>query len=393
MKIVLFCRYYSSQFEYMENAYVRQFCKMGHDVTVVTTTQIIPKRYESILTDDSKSEREPGSNVESGVRVIRLKGRYYGRKGGIELLPGLTSTIRSLKPDLFFFQSVENFPIALQTAILKPFFGYDYFVVVNEHYIYNLGHDISENPGLKTILLNRFARVCKWFSLRAATRILGMNEYSSDLARELYKGAEHKMIDITLGVDSETIIHKPDSRDKIRNQLNVLPEETLLVHSGKMAPYKKTHLIVEAMTRLGRNDVKLLLIGKCEAEYRKHIDALIKEGQLENQVLFVSWVAPQELHHYFSASDVAIWVDHATISTIEASAVGIPIIVPDFHGYEHRTKYENGLRILPGNVDDLTEKLGFLLENKSEALAMGMRGRELVEKELNWNSIVDKILA
>ncbi|MGH1366133.1 MAG: glycosyltransferase family 4 protein [Calditrichia bacterium] len=393
MNIVLFCRYFSADFEYMENAFARQFQSLGHRVTIVTTTRVIPRNYQQILSaDDEHGDRPAGTLEENGFTVVRLEGHCWGRNGGIELLPGLSAALKNLKPDLLFFQSVENFPIALQTALLKYRLGYRYYVVVNEHYIYARGAGASGIAGIKAAFLDAVAKVCKKVSLAAATRIIGMNEYSSEVAKKLYFGAAEKMTEITLGVDSETIFHKPESRRKIRKEYGVLPDEILIVHSGKMAPYKKTHLILEAIGRLGRRDLKLLLIGKCEPAYQSTLTDLIKAHSLEKQVNFVPWVAPVELHHYFSASDIAIWVDHATISTIEASAVGIPIIVPDFHGYEHRTKYCNGLRIQPGDLDDLTLKLGQLLENMEEASAMGKRGRELVEKELNWSSIVQKIL-
>ena len=74
-------------------------------------------------------------------------------------------------------------------------------------------------------------------------------------------------------------------------------------------------------------------------------------------IIFIHQVKPEDLKYYFLSSDIAIWADLFTISTIEASACGIPVIVPDYPGYHHRIKNENGFAIKPGDVDDIKDKI------------------------------------
>lgn len=387
--------FFSESFKYMENGFAEQFLKKGFDLTIVTTTRLYPKMNNKFLRDKNIEETRPaGEAMEGPYKVVRLPLKEYGRNGGYETLPGFTNVLKRIQPDIVLFQSLETYTIGIFAALARLTSNFDLYIIVNRRFVTkNNPTDQPVESSFRSMIKHSLTRSCQWFCLWAADRVLAMNEFNKDYACGLYSPSAKKLVSITLGVDSESIFLKPDERRKIRNEYGIKDAETLMISTGKIAPYKETHVIVEALAELKRADVKLMLVGKTNDEYRNVLINIARKAGISDQIIFIPWVPSDELHHYFSAADVAVWVDSATISTIEASAVGIPVIIPEYHGYEHRIKNENGVFVKPADASDLAHKLEQLLSDKAEIAEMGKRGRELVENELNWNSIVQKILA
>jgi glycosyltransferase involved in cell wall biosynthesis len=382
MRIVLYTQYFMPQLEYMENAFAREFARRGHEVIIVTThTNPQEKFYKDKLAQQD--------NMEAGYRVIRLSTKAFGRNKTYEIPTGFLKTVISLKPDLIFFQSLEHYITCLMAVTASRITKAKLFVVVNEHFTY------FRDPNAKSSLIDTIKpgieKTFKRISLKAADRVIGMNEYSAKAALEILPEAQSKTVEIHLGVDPETVFFKSEKRAELRERFNFNDDELVLVHSGKLFPEKKTHLLIEAAATLSNPKVKVLLVGNGPQEYVEFLKETAFKRNFLHNVTFVPAVKSNELHYYYCASDIAVWPDLLTISTIEASAVGIPVVVPDYHGYEHRTKYDNGFKIKPGDLSDLTDKLKILTENENLRKEMGERARQLVEKELNWKSIVDKI--
>jgi glycosyltransferase involved in cell wall biosynthesis len=198
-----------------------------------------------------------------------------------------------------------------------------------------------------------------------------------------------------LGIDLEDFNKSFDNEKykEIRKNLRNIDEEGIYcISTGKINPQKKTHVIIEAIGKTGMSNVKLILVGPVQNGYYAKLKEVIDKYDLQDQVIFIDKVDSEDLKYYLLNADIAIWADLFTISTIEASACGIPVIVPNYKGYYHRIKNENGFAIEPGNVDDLKDKLIHLIENKELRERMGRNGRTLVETKMNWSKIVDKIL-
>lgn len=87
----------------------------------------------------------------------------------------------------------------------------------------------------------------------------------------------------------------------------------------------------------------------------------------------------------YSASDMFIMPSlHEAFgqTCLEAMACGTPVVGFDTGGIPDMIKpLQTGLLATPGDVGDLAEKMQWMIENKSERLAMGKAARSLVEQE------------
>jgi glycosyltransferase involved in cell wall biosynthesis len=263
---------------------------------------------------------------------------------------------------------------------------------VNEHFIQNPTED-PKIISFKQRVFDKLSLILKKICVRYADRIIAMNEYCRDVADKLSGSKNKDIVTVSLGVDISEIYFKTDKRELIRSNFNIKTDEVLLVHSGKMHKAKKTELLLEYLKNTKFKNVKLMLVGSFDSEYKNLLWRLIEEYKINDRIIYIPFVKSEELHHYFSAADIAVWPDSATISTIEASAVGIPVIVADFFGYEHRTRNNSGLRVKRGDLIDLTNKLDMLIGNNDLRMQMGKNARKMTEKHLNWEKIAYKILA
>jgi glycosyltransferase involved in cell wall biosynthesis len=76
----------------------------------------------------------------------------------------------------------------------------------------------------------------------------------------------------------------------------------------------------------------------------------------------------------------------------EFMAFSMPVIINDYeYGSKMVNEYQFGLTANADDVDDIADKISYLLNNPNIGQAMGQRGRTLVEEELNWNVEAEKL--
>lgn len=73
---------------------------------------------------------------------------------------------------------------------------------------------------------------------------------------------------------------------------------------------------------------------------------------------------------------------------IEACAVGRPIITTELPGCKECLKNNNGIFVEPRSAQDLADKELQLFQNRKLCLEMGLRSRELAEKDFDVNNVV-----
>ena len=77
--------------------------------------------------------------------------------------------------------------------------------------------------------------------------------------------------------------------------------------------------------------------------------------------------------------------DNLPTKVYEYMSMGLPVILSDF-SYNRRMieKYKFGLLVDPENIDDIAEKIRYLVTNKTQAKQMGENGKKLIYRYWNW---------
>ncbi len=138
---------------------------------------------------------------------------------------------------------------------------------------------------------------------------------------------------------------------------------------------------------------KLLFVGPIEKEesieptlleYFYECDDIIKTGRVSN------------VEQYTAAMDVFVLPSYREgfgMSVVEASAMEVPVVVTQYPGPSSAMlEGETGFAVPVGNVDQLTERITYLLRVPELAKQMGKKGRHFVRENFDQKVFIEKYM-
>jgi glycosyltransferase involved in cell wall biosynthesis len=238
------------------------------------------------------------------------------------------------------------------------------------------------------------------FVLRGAARVLCVSlDYMR--ASPLYPYARsrpRRLIEVPNGVDTRQFGPEADGA-RVRGQLGIPTSAVVVGFVGAMDaahPSRGVPLLLDAVARLGRDDVQFLAVGAgaLQASYRRHAEGLGLAGRCHwpGAIPYTG----SELPAHFAAMDIvalpSLKAESFGMVLVEAMAVGRPVIGSDLPGV--RTVVEHGVDgflVPPGDVDALSAALGRLVGDEELRRRMGAAGRTKVEARYDWRAIAAQL--
>jgi glycosyltransferase involved in cell wall biosynthesis len=219
------------------------------------------------------------------------------------------------------------------------------------------------------------------------------NELAKIISRS-YDIPQSKFRIIPLGADPELFKFNSEARASIRKKLGVSEDDVIIVYSGKIDPSKRLHILIEALSPIMKRDrrVKLLIIGRGDAEYIELLKKLISDENIAENVIFHPWVDRTMLNSLYSASDIGVWPGLSSISIVEAASSGLPLIIARYPVEIYAVENGNGFTFKIDDVNELRKCLEILIYDEKLRREMGYKSRKLVEEKLNWKTITLKYL-
>lgn len=194
----------------------------------------------------------------------------------------------------------------------------------------------------------------------------------------------NRRIVIDLGIPRSkvhVINHIPDltvmkyhGREEIRQKYGIFPNEFVVGYLGKFPDHygleALPQTIATAQSRTTR-DLVLMMVG--DGDYLPAIKEISRNLDLK-KVVFPGRVPFEEVPKYYSAFDVMLFTikSPSGIKIVEASAIGVPVIVTLGYGTEHIKDGYNGLIAKARNPEAYAEKI-IELESLSESELEKMR--------------------
>jgi colanic acid biosynthesis glycosyl transferase WcaI len=216
----------------------------------------------------------------------------------------------------------------------------------------------------------------------------------------------HRFIDhfVGLGVRKDRVTFLPNGADS--DFLRPLPRDAELAERWKLGDrkvilYVGTHAIyhgletlVECADRLkDRSDIVFLLIG--DGPVRQQIIRMAEERGLKNVVFGASPYGEMARLYSLATASVAVLRNIEVARQMRLSKIfpslscGVPVLYSGL-GEAAEVLEANGcgIAVPPENPADLAEAVLRVTDDEELRREMGRRGRDLVEKEYSWNSIV-----
>jgi glycosyltransferase involved in cell wall biosynthesis len=242
--------------------------------------------------------------------------------------------------------------------------------------------------GLKARLLRPFIRVAfRWLLDRPNSRLVLQNP--DDVAAMTGSMVAPERVALIRGSGVDTVAFAPTAEPE------GMPVAAMV---SRMLWDKGVADLVEAARLLRRRGVPLrvLLVGSPDPEN----PASIPERQLRE------WDASGDLEWWGERSDIAeIWAgSHIAVlpsrreglpkSLLEAAACGRPLVATDVSGCREVVQEgTTGFLVPPGDPDRLADALERLAQNTELRRRMGAAARELVERELSQETVVEQTMA
>jgi phosphatidylinositol alpha-1,6-mannosyltransferase len=171
----------------------------------------------------------------------------------------------------------------------------------------------------------------------------------------------------------------------------------VVVCVSRLVPRKGQDALIRALPLIRRRvpDAALLIVSG--GPYRKNLERLVREQDLERHVVLTGSVRWEELPAHYAAGDVyampcrtrgfGLDVEGLGIVYLEASASGLPVVAGDSGGAPDAVREgETGYVVSGRDLPSIADRVARLLADESLARTMGAAGRAWVEAEWRWET-------
>lgn len=163
---------------------------------------------------------------------------------------------------------------------------------------------------------------------------------------------------------------------------------------------RKNHLhLIRALSLIKKKDEFLLtIIGECSTkEHLINLKKIKKEIKLSGlDIKIMTNISSKNMKDLYKKHDLFVLPsvnEPASISNLEAMSLGLPVITTDSNNTSCYTEHnKNGFIVKSNDIDDLSEKLEFLIGNKLTMKKFGKESLSLVKQKYNPNIIYEKFI-
>jgi glycosyltransferase involved in cell wall biosynthesis len=388
MKVVMLCDFFNESLEYQENLLVRYYVKHEHMVTVITST------FDSVFDyySDVHDNRVPGrAYMHGGAKIIKLRYRY----NFLNRLRAFTSIERILeeeRPDLIFVHDIiPNVLEAIRYKEKNP----DCRMILDYHADYSN----SGRNWFSIRILHGIVR--KWFLDRArehTSRIFPIVPGGATFLHEVYGVPHSEMEVLPLGADTDLgrLVSELGEGLALRKTLGISENDVVIFTGGKLAPAKKTELLVEAFKNLNAPNVHLFVIGEASQGDRRYAAELLALAKDAPNVHFTGWLPSRKIYSFLDMADLAVFPASQSIIWQQAISMGLPLVVGNsgHQDISYLNKYGNIVMLESHEINALRiqEVISELVGDDSRRVQMADGARRVTAELLSWDSLIARTL-
>lgn len=224
--------------------------------------------------------------------------------------------------------------------------------------------------------------------LKRSTFIIAVSKELAERIWKLYRVDRKKIKLVHHGTDPSFFKPDKNAKKRICEQYHLNPEKKIILFLSTVSKQKGFHHALKAFQQVvkERSNVVLMIVG--DGGYLLDCKQLARDLEIESNVIFTGTVANEHIPLYYAATDIFIF---PTIRSegfprvlIEAMSCKKPIITTRIGGNPSVIEEnKDGLLINPGDIQSLSSKILYLLENSEEALRLAENARKKVEEEFS----------
>ena len=230
--------------------------------------------------------------------------------------------------------------------------------------------------------------------LRSADAVLTASQHTKGDIIRLLRVPPEKIHVIWSGIEARFHIgYQPDEGFLRRHRL----PRNFLLYVGRQDPYKGLTYFVEAFALLPdalKRSYQIVIAGKTDVRYIEDVHALIRRHRLQDAVLFLDYVADDELPLLYSAATLLVHpslYEGFGLPPLEAMACGTPVMYADTSSLSELIG-DAGAAAAPASAPALAQGMRQLLENGDLRQAFRVKGLAHVQR-YSWQDVIPRMLA
>ncbi|WP_022758310.1 glycosyltransferase family 4 protein [Butyrivibrio fibrisolvens] len=340
---------------YQDNLLPKYHKRLGMEVSFIASKWIWGRNGKLCKTSDSDY-----LNAD-GIKMIRLdiEGKdQLSRK--FKRFRGLYQALCQEKPDVIFCHGVcflDSIEIARYCKNHKQVKLY-----VDNHSDFS---NSATNWYSKYILHKIIWRYTAHVLDKYAIRFYGVLPARVDFLVDMYGISRKKCELLVMGADDDLVKIADDKILKVRNELGINDNDFIILTGGKIDQAKyQTLLLMEAVNRLGKKNVKLLVFGSVADELKEKFDLLLSDN-----IIYIGWKNSKELYDYIAASNMVVYPGRHSVLWEQTVAQGKPMVVKHWDGTTHVDIGGNTKFLYEDSVDEIYALIKEI-EEKSDIFTM-----------------------
>jgi len=355
LKIIHIClaNFYIEGMGYQENILPKIHSQMGNDVLVITSDYSFDKYGKKI----KKTEKEYTN--KHNVRVVVLERDIsHGIFSKFGLFQNLYNTLEKEMPDIIFVHGG-------QFLSLKDIIRYAQKHTVRLYLDQHADYYNTPINNVKSFIVHKtiYKYWIKRFS-KLSQNIYGVTPWRCTYLQEVYRVNPQKIKLLVMGGDDENIHfgQMPQLRNDIRQQIHISKKDFVVVTGGKIDKTKNIHLLMQAVSEINNENIKLIVFGQPNDEMQKIIDTYAENPNIR----YLGWIQSEKTYDYFLASDLAVFPGTHSVLWEQACACGVPCVFKNWEGMHHVDVGGNCVFLHKDSIDEIKNVILDLYNDKDK---------------------------
>lgn len=315
-----------------------------------------------------------------------------------------------IKLILHFFTKPQIFMKVMDNInILHPFLkkiDFDLIFSGNSNWILPLNYILSKLYKKKIVtiayggeFLVHSRLTLRTYYFRSTEKIIVITNYAKNLIKKIHHLKDNQIKVIYVGVNLDDLEIK-DTKEELRKEYNISSENRILLSVGRHVERKNFGLVITGLGKIKKIrpnlNIKYYLVG--EGPETENLKILVKKLNLEKDVKFLGNCDIETRNKFYKMSDIFIMpsitkkndIEGFGIVFLEANYFKLPVIGTKTGGMvEAIIDGKTGFLIKQNDLNDLIEKILFLLDNEKIRKDFGENGYNRVVEEFQWKNIVN----
>lgn len=249
----------------------------------------------------------------------------------------------------------------------------------------------GRNLGLHNRVQREINEIEKNLALHAE-RVICCSNYMAQQISCLFNIPEQEITVIPNGVVPEQYTMLPDN---LRVQVDDM--EAVIFFIGRLVPEKGVYQLIQAMPAVIRAvpNARLYIGGR--GPQQEILETLIAKLGIKDRIVFTGFLKPNHRNYLYQQASVAVFpsiYEPFGIVALEAMATETPVIAGDTGGLAEIIKHEyNGLKVRPGDVEELSEAIIRVLKDRELSRALVQNAARELKEMYNWDAIAAQTIA